>query len=137
MSQYGMNGGQYGMNGMNGYVPQQYQQVQNPYGNNDVQYASGINWANGISDAKAFRIKPNDKVIILDSENEGVMYIKSSDNIGMCSLRAFRFNEVTDQLINNGHNTDMSEYVKSSDLDARVEAVVNRLLGGGTNEQTV
>ena len=39
---------------------------------------------------------PNDKVIILDSENEGMMYIKASDNIGLCSLRAFRFNEVTD-----------------------------------------
>ena len=111
-------------------------QVQNSYGFN-TPYVSGINWAQGIEGAKAFRMKPNDMVIILDSENEGVMYIKTSDSIGMCTLRTFNYHEVTQQLANNSHNTDMSEYVKSSDLDARVEAIVNRLLGGGTNEQSV
>lgn len=112
-------------------------QTQNAYGFN-TPYVSGINWAQGIEGAKAFRMKPNDIVIILDSENEGVMYIKASDSIGMCTLRTFNFHEVTQQLANNNkHDVDMSEYVKTSELDARVEAVVNRLLGGGTNEQSV
>ena len=112
-------------------------QVQNSYGFN-TPYVSGINWAQGIEGAKAFRMKPNDMVIILDSENEGVMYIKTSDSIGMCTLRTFNYHEVTQQLANNNkHDIDMSEYVKTSELDARVEAVVNRLLGGGTNEQSV
>ena len=128
MSQYGMNG----------YNPMVYnQQPQNAYNFNNTPYVSGINWAQGIEGAKAFRIKPNDMVIILDSENEGIMYIKTSDSIGMCTLRTFDYHEITQQLANNSHNTDMSEYVKSSELEAKVEAVVNRLLGGGTNEQSV
>lgn len=137
MNQYGMNGGQYGMSG---YGQSMYPQMQNPYGVDNVSYVSGVNWVQGVEGAKALRIKPNDKVLMLDSENEGVMYIKVSDNFGMCTLRAFGFNEITDQLINNKNNknnTDMSEYVKISELDAKVEEVVNRLLGGGTNEQPV
>lgn len=134
MNQYGMNGNQYGFNG---YSQPMYPQTQNLYGDNNVPYVSGVNWVQGVEGAKALRIKPNDKVLMLDSENEGVMYIKVSDNFGMCTLRAFGFNEITDKLINNKNNTDMSEYVKTSELDARVEAVVNRLLGGGANEQPV
>ncbi len=134
MSQYGMNGGQYGFNG---YSQPMYPQMQNTYGVDNVSYVSGVNWAQGVEGAKAFRIKPNDMVIILDSENEGIMYIKTSDSIGMCTLRTFNYNEITQQLANNSHNTDMSEYVKTSELEAKVEAVVNRLLGGGTNEQSV
>lgn len=52
-------------------------QTQNAYGFN-TPYVSGINWAQGIEGAKAFRMKPNDIVIILDSENEGVMYINAA-----------------------------------------------------------
>ena len=51
MSQYGMNG----------YNPMVYnQQPQNAYNFNNTPYVSGINWAQGIEGAKAFRIKPND-----------------------------------------------------------------------------
>lgn len=131
MNQYGMNGNQYGING---YNQSMYPQTQNLYGVNNAPYISGVNWAQGIEGAKAFRMKPNDMVIILDSENEGVMYIKTSDSIGMCTLRTFNYHEVTQQLANSKHDIDMSEYVKTSELDARVEAVVNKLLGGGTNE---
>lgn len=96
MSQYGMNG----------YNPMTYnQQPQNVYNFNNTPYVSGINWAQGIEGAKAFRIKPNDMVIILDSENEGIMYIKTSDSIGMCTLRTFNYHEITQQLANNSHNT--------------------------------
>lgn len=108
-------------------------QTQNAYGFN-TPYVSGINWAQGIEGAKAFRIKPNDMVIILDSENEGVMYIKTSDSIGMCTLRTFNYKEVTQQ---QPSNTDMTQYVKVSELESKVEEIINRLLGGAKNEQPV
>ena len=132
MNQYG-----YGQNQQmfNQQLFNQQPQSMYSFGNTpNTPYVSGINWAQGIEGAKAFRMKPNDMVIILDSENEGVMYIKTSDSIGMCTLRTFNYHEVTQQLANNKHDVDMSEYVKTSELDARVEAVVNKLLGGGTNE---
>lgn len=109
-------------------------QTQNAYGFN-TPYVSGINWAQGIEGAKAFRIKPNDMVIILDSENEGVMYIKTSDSIGMCTLRKFNYQEEVTQPQNN--NTDMTQYVKASELESKVEEIINRLLGGAKNEQSV
>lgn len=109
-------------------------QTQNTYGFN-TPYVSGINWAQGIEGAKAFRIKPNDMVIILDSENEGVMYIKTSDSIGMCTLRKFNYQEEITQPQNN--STDMTQYVKASELESKVEEIINRLLGGAKNEQPV
>ena len=112
-------------------------QIQNVYGFN-TPYVSGINWVQGVEGAKAFRMKPNDMVIILDSENEGVMYIKASDSIGMCTLRTFNFHEVTQQLANNNkHDVDMTEYVKAAELESKVEEIINRLLGGAKNEQPV
>ena len=108
-------------------------QVQNSYGFN-TPYVSGINWVQGVEGAKAFRMKPNDMVIILDSENEGVMYIKTSDSIGMCTLRTFNYKEVTQQ---QPSNTDMTQYVKVSELESKVEEIINRLLGGAKNEQPV
>ena len=107
-------------------------QSQNIYGFN-TPYVSGINWVQGVEGAKAFRMKPNDMVVILDSENEGVMYIKTSDSIGMCTLRTFNYREVTQQ----HSNTDMTQYVKASELESKVEEIINRLLGGAKNEQSV
>lgn len=111
-------------------------QTQNAYGFN-TPYVSGINWAQGIEGAKAFRIKPNDMVIILDSENEGVMYIKTSDSIGMCTLRKFNYQEEITQPQNNSTDIDMTQYVKASELESKVEEIINRLLGGAKNEQPV
>ena len=108
-------------------------QPQNAYGFN-TPYVSGINWVQGVEGAKAFRMKPNDMVIILDSENEGVMYIKTSDSIGMCTLRTFNYKEVIQQ---QPSNTDMTQYVKVSELESKVEEIINKLLGGTKNEQPV
>lgn len=108
-------------------------QSQNAYGFN-TPYVSGINWVQGVEGAKAFRMKPNDMVIILDSENEGVMYIKTSDSIGMCTLRTFNYKEVVQQ---QSSNTDMTQYVKVSELESKVEEIINKLLGGTKNEQPV
>ena len=101
---------------------------QNPY--NYQQTSNSINWVQGIEGAKAFQIYPNTNIILMDSENDGIFYIKVSDNVGMCKLRTFKFHEITEQM-NQKINPD--EYVKKSEL----ESLINQMLGGNSDEQSI
>ena len=91
---------------------------------------NGINWVQGVEGAKAYQLSPNSNTILMDSENDGVFYIKVSDNVGMCSLRTFRYEEVVS---NPTPQVDLSEYVKKTEL----ESLINNMLGGSKNEQSV
>jgi hypothetical protein len=79
---------------------------------------NNIIWVQGIEGAKAWQLSPNSMVILLDSEAEGKMYIKVSDNIGMCSLRVFNYVEEAMPANNNStnivtnNNLDLSQYVR-------------------------
>lgn len=70
------------------------------YNNNFLNYQpqkNGINWVQGLEGAKAFQLIPNSNTVLMDSENDGIFYIKVCDNIGMCSLRKFRYQEIIDE----------------------------------------
>lgn len=102
--------------------------------NNNYMYPSqmqprvqnGINWVQGIEGAKAFQMMPSSNTVLLDSENENIFYIKISDNIGMCNLRVFKYEEISD--FSKPH-TDMSQYITRDEL----ESILNAKLGGHTN----
>jgi len=111
----------------NPYQPTSYQ---NPY--LAQQHNNGINWVQGIEGAKAYQLQPNSNVMMLDSENDGVFYIKISDNVGMCTLRTFKYQEVT----TTSTSPNLSDYVRKEDLKSEVETLVNSMLGG-SNEQSV
>ena len=111
--------------------PQVYPQMINPYMQTQ-QNANNINWVQGIEGAKAWQMQPNNNVVLLDSENDGRFYIKSSDAVGMCSLRTFKYEEITN-VPKQTPEVDMSEYVKKSEL----ETLIKSILGGITNEQSV
>ena len=100
----------------------------NPY--NAQTQNNGINWVQGIEGAKAYQLSPNSNVILMDSENEGRFYIKVSDNVGMCNLRVFKYEEIS-----NTPNT--SEFVTKSELKSEIESIINSMLGGKPNEQSV
>jgi len=71
---------------INGYAQQiqtQAQQTQN----------NGITWVQGESGAKAFSLPPNSNILLMDSESSK-FYIKTTDNVGMASMKSFNFNEV-------------------------------------------
>ena len=70
---------------MNNQMYQPYQQQRN-----------GIIWVQGIEGAKAYQLMPNTNAVLLDSENDGKFYIKIADNVGMCTLRIFKYEEITD-----------------------------------------
>lgn len=113
------------------YMPQN----QNPYMNVNANRPmtgiaqNAIQWVQGIEGAKAFQIMPSSNAMMLDSENDGIFYIKTSDNVGMCNLRIFKFEEVTQQ---QPAKINPDEYVKKSEL----EALVNQMLGG-TNDKVI
>lgn len=91
---------------------------------------NNIVWVQGIEGAKAWQLAPNSMVILLDSEVEGKMYIKVSDNIGMSSLRCFSYvEEVQSAQSNNG--LDLSQYVKKDELQNLLKELLSN------NEQSV
>ena len=56
---------------------------------------SNILWVPGNNGAKSFPGGPGINLILLDSEEEGIMYIKTFDNVGMPNkLRKFRYEEI-------------------------------------------
>lgn len=127
---------------MNQFVNPMFQQQANPYQRQNPYYPqnpanasnNGINWVQGIEGAKAWFMSPNSNVILMDSENDGIFYIKVSDNVGMCNLRTFRYTEITGQASQKPEpQIDLSEYVKKSEL----ESLINSMLGGVKDEQSV
>ena len=98
----------------------------NPY--YQPQQNNGITWVQGIEGAKAWQLSPNSNAILLDSENDGRFYIKMSDSVGMCTLRTFKYEEITNQPTQ--PQIDLSEYVKRTEL----ESLINSMLGGRKDE---
>lgn len=89
---------------------------------------NNIVWVQGIEGAKAWQLNPNSMVILLDSEAEGKMYIKVSDNIGMSSLRIFNYTEEVQQAPSNvtiNNDLDLSNYVTKDELINLVKEVLD------------
>ena len=72
-------------------------------------------------------------VILLDSEVEGKMYIKVSDNIGMSTLRIFNYVEELSSSASNvtiNKDLDLSQYVTKDELQNLIKEII-------ANEQSV
>ena len=94
---------------------------------------NNIIWVQGIEGAKAWQLTPGSRAILLDSETEGKMYIKVTDDIGMASLRIFNYVEEIAQpaqanVTNN--SLDLSQYVKKDELSMLIKELI-------TNEQFI
>ena len=117
------------MNNFN-YVPQrnQFSSYFNPATGASAS-TNNIVWVQGIEGAKAWQLTPNSMVILLDSEAEGKMYIKVSDNIGMSSLRIFNYTEEslknTSENVTINNDLDLSQYVKKDELIGLIKEVLN------------
>ena len=121
------------MNNFNQFQPQrqQYSSYFNP-ATGATASTNNIFWVNGIEGAKAWQLNPNSMVILLDSENEGKMYIKVSDNIGISSLRIFNYTEEITSPSGATINTDLdlTQYVRKDELQNLIKELM-------TNEQSV
>lgn len=78
----------------------------------------GINWVQGLEGAKAAFVPRNGAALFMDSENEGIFYIKTADNIGISNLRTFKYKEVT-----KAPEPKKSEYVTRKELDEIIAAL--------------
>ena len=112
------------------YNPQQKNQFQS-YFNPATGVSTSTNnivWVQGIEGAKAWQLNPNSMVMLLDSEAEGKMYIKVSDNIGMSSLRIFNYVEeapVANSTKVTNNDMDLSQYVRKDELNLLIKEALN------------
>lgn len=120
---------------------------QNPYGAYPQQYVSpavpqvqnvnrqSIIWVNGEEGARAYQLAPNSSAMLLDAENEGRFYIKTTDNIGMCTIRVFDYKEIIDVTPPSMPTQDMSMYATRQELQ-ELKDMINSLKGG-RHEQSI
>jgi len=126
------------MNNYNNNLVGNFSQPRNQFSNyfNSTPGASAstnnIVWVQGIEGAKAWQLNPNSMIILLDSEVEGKMYIKVSDNIGMSTLRIFNYVEELPSANNVtiNENLDLSQYVRKDELSTLIKELVG-------NEQSI
>ena len=118
-----------------------YAPINNPFYNqptfqNRMTNNNRITWVNGIEGAKAIQMEPNSNGIFLDSDIQGRMYIKTCDNIGMCNLRIFNYEEVTSntQSIQNTE-IDTSIFVTKDEMNNAINEAI-RLLKPKENEKS-
>lgn len=100
----------------------------NPYSYNPTRMSNnnGIVWVQGVEGAKAYQLMPNSNAMLMDSENDNIFYIKVSDNVGMCTLRTFRYEEITSTPTN---SVDLSKYITREEFE--------NVIGGLKNEQPI
>lgn len=96
--------------------------------------SSGITWVQGIEGAKAYQMSPNTIMQLMDSENDGIFYIKVSDNIGMSNLRVFKYEEI-EATPKNDPKLDLSAYVRKDELQELISSMSTKQ--EGSNEQPI
>lgn len=101
---------------------------QNPY-MMQPRTTNGITWIQGVEGAKAYQLPANSNVLLMDSENDGIFYIKVSDNIGMCTLRVFKYEEIS----NTPSQVDTSQFVTRDELTQ----IIKEMKESVNNEQFV
>lgn len=96
-------------------TPQQTQQSQ--------QTSSNVVWCQGEAGAKSYLVAPGQSVWLIDSENEGVFYIKTADLSGMpMPLRIFDFKERKQKQENTQTN---NEYITRKEFEKRLSELKN------------
>ena len=79
-----------------------------------------INWVQGAEGAKAVQLMPNTAAVLMDSENEGIFYIKSCDNIGLSSLRTFMYEEITE-------NSESKDYITRQEFNKIINELKEKM----------
>lgn len=112
---------------MNNYYQQPYNPYSSPYG-----VANGITWVQGVEGAKAYQMAPSSSAVLMDSEIEGRMYIKTVDNIGISNLRYFQYSEIGIPKTTE-RSADSEQFVSKEEFDR----VISELKEAMNGKQTV
>ena len=112
------------MNNFN-YLSQQQPQRPSYMGNATPTTTNNLIWVQGIEGAKAWQLPPNSMIIMLDSETEGKMYIKVSDNIGISTLRIFNYvEEIPTGSVTVNKDLDLSQYVTKEEVKNIIKEIM-------------
>lgn len=115
----------------NSYTANLAQQNAN-FNNQNFQAQTNITFVNGIEGAKAFQLRLNSSVLLMDSDNSK-FYVKSTDNLGIANIILYSFveyknlhieNVAVSQPSNTGEqNTKLYEEMKTkvSELEYKVD----------------
>lgn len=121
----------------NSYTANLAQQNAN-YNNQSFQSQTNITFVNGIEGAKAFQLRHNSNVLLMDSDNSK-FYVKSTDNLGIANISSYSFvedknlhieNVAANQQSNTGEqNTKLYEEmkIKISELESKVNELQSKL----------
>lgn len=121
----------------NSYTANLAQQNAN-YNNKSFQYQTNITFVNCIEGAKAFQLRQNSSVLLMDSDNSK-FYVKSTDNLGIANISSYSFvedknlpieNVAANQPSNTGEqNTKLYEEMKTkiSELKSKVNELQSKL----------
>lgn len=104
-----------------------FMNMQSPYSMNQNSANSTVQgntiWVQGYEGAKAFRTTPNSLFVLLDNNLEK-LYIKSTDNIGMCNgLRRFKLIEETEEVKPATAET-LADYVRKDELKDLIMSLI-------------
>ena len=119
---------------------QPYMQQQNRFGNYPgyYNYASQqifMDKVQGFDGAKRYPMAANSSILLFDTENEGIVYIKISNALGECSsLRTFVEPAPPVQTVPNVQSVDMSNFVSREEFNALKALIEER---SANNEQPV
>jgi hypothetical protein len=102
-----------------------------PYGYPSMGVTAPMNnviWVQGKEGANSWQMNPNSLAILLDSENAGKMYIKTTDNVGISSLRMFEYTEVTEKTevvpSSTLNDLDLSQFVRKDELNTFIKELI-------------
>lgn len=95
------------------------------------QNTVGFVWVQGEAAAKAYPVAPGNSVLLMDSDSP-TLYMKSTDNTGKpLPLEIYDLVKREDVIASPKETQpqiDLSEYVKMSDLEAKVKEMIKKAL---------
>lgn len=105
-------------------LEQQYPQYNNYYNNQNNIQNQNVTWiqVNGIKGAKEHIVQPNTTAWLMDN-NDSVFFVKSADNLGVTTLKCYKFFEIDPQ---SDKNVSSNDYVSLKDFNA-LQARLNQL----------
>lgn len=114
-----------------GQMGQMTPQMPNPYQFQPPKQTSNVEWikVDGVSGARSVQVENGKQAWMLDT-NRDVFYVKDANNMGICTLKAYRFEEIgLDE-----PNTAQATYVTKKEFEALKNEI--RALQEVNNEQS-
>lgn len=96
------------------------------------QQMNNYYYVNGLEGAKQYQMMPNQTILLMDSENP-MFYLKTTNQIGQSTLRAFKFEEIDLKKENDKYAT--IESVNA--LSLKIDDLIKTMKGEAKDESNI